>query len=392
MNEQDVNVEFQTLSDDVFNQLMGDAPPTTQPSADALPGTPAKQDKPDPKPAKTAQPKKEEPVEDAPEKTQEEIDKDIDEAGEEGTQTSDNNEGGDNTDLSEFFKAKALGLIERGVWQDFDGIDEFEWTEENYGELAEKQAQWKAEDLYEERVSKVGDVGKAILEYAENGGNPADIIDLFKASRKIEEFDITTPDGKEETITEYYTKVVGWSAAKTKKYVKSLVDSGDDSLTQEATEAKDLMEQGIKEQIQDVQKQQKAAQERQKAQAEAWEKNMTKTIGERKDLTDKEKRDIAGALLVNNQKLPDGRVVNQFYLEFMKMQADPQRYIDLVRFVTNPDKFMEKVEKKVEAAVAKKNWNLIKGNGSLSKSTGTSHNKPQDKSKSDLVIDYRKLI
>lgn len=378
-----VDTAFDTLDEATFDALMGDGTS----SAPTIPVKPIESS--EEVPAKV-EVKEDETTE--PEKTQEEIDKEIDGASLEGETTNNTISGDSDVDLAEFFKAKAQGLIDRGIWQDFDGIEDFEWNEESYGTLAQQQAEWKAEDLYEERVAKVGDVGKAILEYAEHGGNPSEIIDLFKASRKIEDFDITTDNGKEEVVKEYYTKIVGWSNAKANKYVKSLVDSDDDSLTQEATEAKELMEQGVQEQIKEAQENQKRVQAHKQEQAKAWEQSMTKVIQNRQDLSQKEKRDIHKALLTYDQKLQDGRTVNTFMLEFMKIQQDPQKYIDLVRYVTNPDKYLEKVEKKVETEVAKKNWNLIKGNTSLSKATGTSHSTLKEKPKSDLVIDYKKLI
>lgn len=388
--DNDVSVAFETLNDDVFNQLMEDAPPQNTPNATQLQGAT--------KPVtEAAKPVVEKPVTETPkpedkpvvEKTQAQLDTEIDGASEEGATTTTTEAG---IDEAAFFKAKALGLIERGIWQEFDGMEEFEWNEDNYGKLVEAQAEWKADEKYEERVGRTGDTGKAILEYVENGGNPNDIVDLFKASRRIENYDIKTPTGKESLVREYYTKVVGWTDAKTDKYVKSLVDSGDDRLTEEATEAKELMDKGIQEQIKQTQEAQKHQKAQQEQQAKAWESNITKTIKERQDFTDKEKREIHEALLNYNVKLQDGRIVNKFTVEFMKLQADPQRYLDLVRYVTNPDKYKEKVEKTVKTEEAKKNWEFIKGNASLSRSSSTSHSKLQEKPKNDLVIDYKKLI
>ncbi len=390
--DNEVSVAFETLPDEVFSQLMEDAPPHSTPNAATLPGAskvePKTEPKPDPKTDPKAEPKTDaEPVQ----KTDAEMAAQLEEAaGGEPAEGEPKAEAG--VDESAFFKAKALGLIERGIWQEFEGIEDFEWTEENYGKLVEVQAEWKAEEKYAERVGRIGDTGKTIIDYIETGGDPNEIVNLFKASKRIETFDIKTDQGKESLVREYYTKIIGWSDAKTDKYVKTLVDSGADRLTEEATEAKDLMEKGIQEQIKETQETQKQYKVQQEQQARAWESNITKAIKDRQDLTDKEKRETQEVLLNYNVKLQDGRVVNKFMVEFMKMQADPQKYIDLVRFVTNPDKYKEKVEKKAQVAEAKKNWDFIKGNQSLSRTSGTSHSKTADKSKNDLVIDYKKLI
>lgn len=390
--DNDVQVGFETLSDDVFAKLMDDAPPSSAPSAANLPGASKPEPKTEPAPAEppkpAATPAAAEPPKE-PEKTPEELAAEIEGASDNPEEKTQAPEG---VDEQAFFKAKAMGLIERGIWQEFEGMEDFEWNEENYGRLVEAQAQWKADEKYEDVVSKVGDIGKVILDHIQNGGNPDDIIDLFKASKRLENLDIKTASGQENLVREYYSKVVGWSEAKTDKYVKSLVDAGDARLLEEATEAKELMDKGIQEQIKQTQEAQKQAKAQQEAQARAWESNITKTIKEREDLNDQDKRELQDSLLNYNQKLPDGRVVSKFMVKFMEMQADPQKYIELVRFVTNPDKYKAKTEKKAETTAAKKAWEFIKGNQGLSKSTGTSHSKLQDKPKNDLVVDYKKIM
>ena len=384
---------FETIPDDVFASLMEDTQPGQASSKDIQGGTKPAEVIPTP-PAKTDPAKPiVKPEDTPPAKTAEEIEAankvQLDEAAGEDVVLEGTPQG---IDEAAFFKAKVQGLIERGIWQEFEGMEDFEYNEENYGKLVETQAEWKAEEKYEERVGKSGDIGKIIIDHIEKGGNPDDIIDLFKASKRIETFDIKTDTGKESLVKEYYNKVVGWSEAKTDKYVKTLIDAGGDRLTEEANDAKGLMEKGIQAQIKETQAQVALNQARQKEQAISWESNMKKIIKDRTDLSDTDKRDAEEAILKYNIKLQDGRVVNKFMVKFMEMQADPQKYIDLVRFVTNPDKYKAKVEKQVATTEAKKTWEFIKGNAALSNKTGTSHNTIEsNKPKTDLVVDWRKI-
>lgn len=374
-----LNTEFQEMSEDIFAALMGDTPPETTVNTNTLKGTTK---------AETTENKEVEEKEvEQPTKTQEEIDAEINEATDDVT--DDNHSDFVETD---FFKNKALGLIERGIWQEFEEPEGWEWNEENYGKLAEIQAEWKAEEKYEERVGRVGDIGKTILEHIEAGGNPEEIIELFKVSKKVEGYDTSTNEGREQVLKEYYTKVLNWNEAKATKHIKLLVDSGEANFKEESEDAKAAILDGIKNQVEQTKEAEKQKKIDQIRQAQEWENNMSRTIKERTDLTEKEKQDVQKALLVYNQKLPDGRVVNNFTVEFMKIQSDPKKYIDLVRFITNPEKFISKVEKKAEATAAKKTWDLIKGNGALNRNSGsTSHNK-NEKPKNDLVIDYKKLL
>ncbi len=73
----------------------------------------------------------------------------------------------------------------------------------------------------------------------------------------------------------------------------------------------------------------------------------------------------------------------------MRLQADPDRYIDLVAFVRNPDKFKEKVANTKKDEVVKKTWNFIKGNASLQRNTGSQQAKTSNKT-DDFKIDYKR--
>lgn len=379
---EEINTGFQEMSEDIFSALMGDTPPENTVNVNTVQNTTKAQ------PEVKTDTKEPEKKEDEISKTQEEIDADIENASDEDSVKTETN----STSTEDLFKNKALGLIERGIWQEFEGMDDFEWTEENYGKLAEIQAEWKAEEKYNEKVGMVGDIGKTILEHIEAGGNPEEIIELFKVSKKVEGFDTSTNEGREQVLKEYYTKVLNWNESKADKHIKLLIDSGEENFKEESEDAKAAILDGIKDQIEQTKKLEEQRKLDQARQAQAWENNMIKTIKERTDLTEKEKQEVHKSLLVYNQKLPDGRVVNNFMVEFMKMQADPKKYIDLVRFVTNSEKFISTIEKKVETNVSKKTWDLIKGNGALNKTSGGSSHNKTEKIKNDLVIDYKKLL
>src|SRR5690606_24152155 len=99
--------------------------------------------------------------------------------------------------------------------------------------------------------------------------------------------------------------------------------------------------------------------------------NVQKTVTSRQDISKKEQQEILDSLLRYDKKLPDGRVVNQFTIDFMEVQKDMDSYIDFVRFIKNPKKFKESIETKAEEKANKKNWNLIKGGAALNRASGT---------------------
>lgn len=395
-----LTTQVQTLTDDIFAELMNEVPAGTVNSTTLIGSEKPKdekQEKVEGKEVKTKTAQAEEKKEEAPAATQEELDQQLKEAlGDEDDSDEDDEKGKDKSKIKKvdvdadtnasLFKAKAEGLIERGIWREFEGQEEFEWTDENYGELAKQQAIWDAEDKFAELIDETGDYGKAIISHIKNGGDPKEIIDLFKESKKIESFDISTEEGKIALLTKYY-KDQGFNDKKAKRIIDSAVDDG--SLDQEVTEAKEEMEAAIKEQVAETQKEQAAYLAKQKELNDQFANNITGTLRERKDLSIEQKKAIASSLLVYDKKLQDGRMVNQFTLDFAKLQQDPKKYIDLVMFVQDYDKFVGTIAKTEEKKAAKKSWEFIKGNGSVKASGSPTHSKTQKQEKEDLVIDWK---
>ncbi len=281
-----------------------------------------------------------------------------------------------------------MGLIERGIWQAFEGMDDpdFEWTDEAYGDLATTQAQWKAEEYFTEMLDQTGDYGKVIFNHIKNGGDPKEIIDLFKEAKRVNNLDITEETGQQNIIREYYNKVHNWSDAKITRFINAAIDNK--ALKDEATEIKTLLEADIKAEVQAREQQQAAVLKERQEQEKNWATGITTALKAREDLSDKEKRELHANLLTYNQKLPDGRVVNQFTMNFMKLQQDPQKYIELVRFVNDPDKYTKRIEKEKGKEAAKKTWEFVKGNNAVTKGGG-SHAKQEAAPAADFKIDWK---
>lgn len=401
---EDVQADMEQLSDEAFETLMGGAPPAGSASADDLIGAQAADDDPPAKskvkPAKP-QPKEEDDEEDeeedeegkpkakkTPKVKEREVGKDIDAATD--GEGEDNAEPADDS-TSSFLKAKYEGLVERGVWAELDGIeDDFEWTEENYGKIAILQANHKAEEVFEQMVDQTGKYGKQIFDYVKNGGDPEDLIEQFREAKRIESFDISTDEGRQKLVREYYTKILGWSDSRTTKQIKLLADTN--GLEEEAAEDKVLMEKHVEKEVDQLKRQQEEYKIQMQEAQKRFASNITTELKARTDMADDEKKAITSSLLVYDQPLPDGRKVNKFTLAFMKLQADPKEYIDLVRYVENPSKYREKIGKKKETEVAKKTWDLVKNNGSLTKTAGSSHAKLEKSDSKDLVVNWKDYI
>jgi hypothetical protein len=262
-------------------------------------------------------------------------------------------------------------LIEQGAWEDFDGREEMDLDEETYAKLVIEQDKRRVQSMFDEMVDSTGTFGKAIIDFVKNGGNPDEIIDLFKEQKQIESINIDSLDGQKEIIKHYYTEVMGWKPEKADKYISNLVLA--DELEEEAKDVKESIGAFYQKEAQRLNAEREEFAARQKEAEQAFESNIRSAVKERKDLTPTERKTVEEYLLRYDQKLPNGNMVNKFYVNFAKMQANPADYIDLVLFVMDKQKFVQKVATKEKTEAAANAFKFIKGNGAVSAKKGSSY-------------------
>jgi hypothetical protein len=262
-------------------------------------------------------------------------------------------------------------LIEQGAWEDFEGREEMELDEEGYAKLVMEQDKRRVQSMFDEMVDSTGTFGKAIIDFVKNGGNPDEIIDLFKEQKSIENINIGSLEGQKELVKHYYTEVMGWKPEKTEKYISNLVLS--DELEAEAQEVKENIGSYYQKEAQRLNAEREEFANRQREAEQAFEANIKTSIKDRKDLTPTERKTVEDYLLRYDQKLPNGNMVNKFYVNFAKMQANPADYIDLVLFVMDKQKFVQKVATKEKTEAAANAFKFIKGNGAVSAKKGSSY-------------------
>lgn len=257
-------------------------------------------------------------------------------------------------------------LIEKGYWKDFDGREELEIDEETYAELAAKQDEVRISERFNELVDSTGDYGKAIINHIKKGGDPDEIIDIFKEQKAVEAIDVSDADSQESLVEKYYSEVLGWSKTRIDKHINRL-KSEDGELQEEADDIQDKYKEIYKKQLDDVTRKQdeaeKAAEERQKE----YIKTLTSTIETFEGFTDKEKKLVKDSVLKFNKKLEDGTEVNDFYLKFHKIQTNPKDYVELIHFIMDKEGYIQKMSKKEETKATEKTWKFVKGNAAVTK-------------------------
>lgn len=262
-------------------------------------------------------------------------------------------------------------LIEQGIWQDFEGREELDVTDDIYAKLVTQQDQIRVQSMFEELVDSTGPFGKAIIEFVKNGGSPDEIIDLFKEQKQVEAISIDSIEGQKDMIKHYYTEVLGWKQEKIDKYMSQLLLSNE--MENEAKEVKELFGNYYKKEAERLNKERTEYSAQQKQAEQEFENNIRNTIKERKDLTPNERRTVEDYLLSYDQRLPNGNMVNKFYVNFNKMQSNPEDYVDLVLFTMDKQKFMQKVATQEQSKAAAEAFKFIKGNGAVSNKKGSGY-------------------
>lgn len=266
-------------------------------------------------------------------------------------------------------------LIDKGFWGDFDGREDLEITEEVYAELVQKQDEFRVNSLFSELLDSTGDYGKAIISHIKSGGNPDEIIDLFKEQKQLEQIDTTTDDGKQTVIEKYYKDTLGWKKEKVDKLVQRLIK--DDEIGTEFTDVKEAYDKHYKDELAATQETAKQAELQVKQRHTAFINSIQTALKSDETLTPRDKALVASSILDFKHTLPNGKKVNDFYIKFAEMQADPKEYIELAKFVLDKEKFKQELTKKVETKVASTTFNFIKGNAAAKKTTDSPQQTPK---------------
>ena len=267
--------------------------------------------------------------------------------------------------VSEVLKNTVEYLVSNGLWSDFEGRESLEITQDVYAELAIKQNEHKVSEMFNELVDQTGDYGKAIIGHIKAGGNPDDIIDLFKEQKEIDRIDTSSEEGKQSLIERYYSDVLNWKPEKVKKTVNRLIT--DNEIDSEFEEVRDLYDRHYSDKLEEIREKGKEQERKRLENQQRFISDIKSALSEDTGIPDKEKPLIAQSILNFKHQLENGQKVNDFYVKFAEMQADPKKYIKLVRFVMNPEGFEKQIAAKQKTEASKEVFSFIKGNAAVSK-------------------------
>lgn len=237
------------------------------------------------------------------------------------------------------FKNAAERLIKKGYWKEVDDFDKLEFDEDTYQEFAEFQAQQAIEEAWQS-VKQTNDVVNGILSVIEAGGNPDQIIDLFKEQQKLTQIDTSTPEGKLELIGKFYEDIVGATPAQAKAKLKKL-EVGDESDLQSEFELAETKYnehfQNEQKRIQDAEKQRvqqeqnRITQARQKMQEELSKQSVHPSTSKK----------LIDSIYNPAYKLQDGSTISELDYQIEKIRRNPSELLDLARFIMDKEAYIK---------------------------------------------------
>jgi hypothetical protein len=264
--------------------------------------------------------------------------------------------------INNFIKARVDFLIKKGEWADWDDRDKTEWNEEKFAEVELQQREHQREVMREEILDKFGPYGKEIATFTENGGDPDELIDIFKEQQRAEAISLDSEEQKKDAVYRYETEFLGKKPASVKRYIDSLI--ADKALDEEASDAKEKMEEHWKTQAEElIASQKESAEDNKKKQLQSiadFSSKVKELVTAGKDVPDDEKEDLLKVLTTYNKNLSNGTPVNEFYFKFAEFRKNLPDYLDLVRFVLNKNKFIKSAETKGKNAATQKDFSLAR--------------------------------
>lgn len=269
-------------------------------------------------------------------------------------------------------------LVEKGIWSDWDGRKEAEIDEKSYAEIAAQQDQHRVSQMFSELIDETGDYGKAIINFVKTGGDPDKIIDIFKAEKEIENFATDSEEDKKALISKYYKDVLNWNNTKISRHISTLI--ANEELEGEATDVKDLYSKHYEEELKKVNQEAQVQAQQAKVREESFKRTITGAIS-KTNLPERDKQNIEKSILQYRNKLPNGQAVSDFYVRFAEIQANPEEYIDLVRFAMDKEGYLKSIKTDINNKVVDKTFDFVKGNTALKTKKGTFEDVKRDSGK-----------
>ena len=255
------------------------------------------------------------------------------------------------------YKAFADYFVETGIWKDFEGREDIEYSEETFQALWKAQADNTVREYLTEERSQFGDAANQLIDYLKTGGTVDDFVGNYTQQLEVSSLDISDESGQEKAIKEYY-RSLDWSDTKIKKHIERLKDSGESDFKEEAEDCKSKLVEAIEAEREEMLSEQEAINQDRKLRAEAFNKAVRNEIYKDADLADREKKELDKFIYEYKFQDNQGNKYSEFMVRMNEINQDPRKYQKFLKFVKNIDAFESK--KIAEKQTAKSTFNFLK--------------------------------
>lgn len=177
---------------------------------------------------------------------------------------------------------------------------------------------------------------KAIMDYAENGGNPEEITSLFQQQNELQEIDKESKDGKVQYIKSYYKDALGWDSNKVNQRIERLEAS--DNIENEFNDVAPEYDRYFEQAVEAKQQKQREIQNRRVA-LEKRREEMFKTVLDDVKVSNKLKNDYLQTAFSEGTIRGTEEKIKVFDYRIEAMKNDPQQFLKLVQFLTDPEQY-----------------------------------------------------
>lgn len=236
---------------------------------------------------------------------------------------------------------------------DAEDADISKMTEEELVDFEENLDQAILENKWNNLKTVDKNVDKLVT-FLENGGDPKDMISLFKEQDTLAKIDISTEDGQERMIRSYYSNILGWDSEKTNKKLERLAASG--MLQEEAQDVEEAYNEHFEKKQEEITQAQqnkiKLQQQKEQQRKMIFEQSLN-TSKIPKKLADEFRQTAFGKGVIKGTN----EEITILDYKIKQMQTNPEMFLKLVQFATDPtayDNLILQTKKNEEVTVGLK--------------------------------------
>lgn len=193
--------------------------------------------------------------------------------------------------------------------------------------------------ILENRYAQIKEVDpnlNKLLNFIEAGGDPKNLVSLFKESESIKQIDGTTEEGKVKKITSYYENVLKWDPEKVAKKIDRLKAS--DSINDEYEDLSEEYDKHLLRKQDEVIEKQERLQQEQEAE-DRNRMNAFSSVLQKLNVTKQVKDSLMNTAFAKGKIKGSEEVISILDYKLARLKSNPETFLKLVQFVDNPEEY-----------------------------------------------------